>query len=254
LSYAAQTGNIQYLKFVHSKILKQDKEYSVGKFFSLSDATRGNSLECLVYTHKILKARDTDDLCLTYAVRHANIECLIYAHEVIHLDTIKNFEYVGQAENEYVMEAAARSGSITCMIYAHEKIHASDEWQNVLEEAIYSKNIDCVRYAHKIRKKDYFHSELIAASEVGNIQILKYIYENYLFCPSRRYNMANILENTARSGSLECLKYANEVIRARPNNNLLKNAKKSKNIECINYTQEIIKGHNNFKCLMENIA
>jgi hypothetical protein len=130
-------GNIKMLKHIYEFNKNSNLIFSLHNY-TLSNAALSGNIECLVYAHKVIGAKDSHHFTLESAALSGNIECLVYAHKVIGAKDI----------NCYTLSNAALSGNIKCLVYTHKVIGAKDSRNLTLKNAIKSENIECITYCN----------------------------------------------------------------------------------------------------------
>lgn len=122
--------------------------------------------------------------------------------------------------------------------YLYENGFEYDKPQDLLYEASKSGNIDCIKYVYENIYENVvpsWSSLHLGAAESGNLQCLKYVHEDLL----KKINIfdKSICKYAALSGNLECLEYVHKR-GAIMTKYVCENAAKANNIECLKYAYQ----------------
>lgn len=193
----AKYGSINCLEFIHNNVDGLEADLSE---FSQICAENG-SLNCLKFSFE--NNFNWDEKTTYEAARKGRLDCLEFAHKnecelsemVIfasavngHLDCLKysfDYKFPGFSNEvyDYIYQRTALNGHLDCLKYLEEKnISNSNELDNPSGEnscvnAIKNNHIDCFKFLHE---KGWPSKPEVCqlAIEKGNLELIKYLYEN----------------------------------------------------------------------------
>ena len=161
---------------------------------------------------------DNDDICFEHILPKLNQNDIKFLYDV-NSETralIKRSPYVDELEEKFKVEEMS---SISTLEFAWDNMENMD-WRtedqdgNVLDQAWFcwqvakTNKLELLKWAREEKKCEWYEEAFNAAAYLRNLDMLKYCVENQ--CPFDKEPCAS----AASGGSLECLKYLREEVKA----------------------------------------
>lgn len=237
-----ETGNLKIIKYIFNNIKLDLDKYQSSHLCNFA-ASSGN-LECLQYIHKDIAKNNIDDSTCDYSAKKGNLDCLKYAvnHEFYYdfmtfvaaadSGNVNCLQYLYDVGCKLVPELVANhsveKGYLECLKFVIEK-KPNTNLKNTFKKALNSGKLNCFKYLHENNYGKLDDKMFIIASKNGHLDIFKYLHQK-IGPPKSKFISLNSVVN----GHLDILKYMieNKMIL---HEELDKYAKNNNQLNCYQY-------------------